>query len=72
MYWIPKIYKDGRDLNILNEKIMSLTLYKKLHHDKLESTFPSIVDFVFNVGDKNFIIIFNKGAAKKGKFILIK
>ena len=79
MYWIPKIYKDVRDLNIINEKIMSkllhymtLTLYKKLHHDKLKSKFPSIVDFVFNVGDKNFIRIFNKGAAKKGKFILIK
>ena len=38
MYWIPKIYKDVRDLNIINEKLMSnllhymtLTLYKKLH-----------------------------------------
>ena len=74
MYWIPKIYKDVRDLNIINEKIMSnllhyisLTLYKKLHHDKLKYKFPSIVDFVFNVGDKSFIRIFNKDAAKWGK-----
>ena len=74
MYWIPKIYKDVHNLNNINEKSMSnllqymtLTLHTKLHHDKLKSKFPSIVDFVFNVGDKNFIRIFNNGAAKLGK-----
>ena len=27
MYWIPKSYKDVRDLNIINEKIMSKLLH---------------------------------------------
>ena len=66
--------KDVRDLNIINEKLMSnllhymtLTLYKKLHHDKLKSKFPSIVDFAFNVEDENVIRISNNGVAKWGK-----
>ena len=66
--------KDVRDLNIINEKIMSnllhymtLELYKKLYHDKLKSKFLSIVDFAFNVGDENVIRISNNDAAKWGK-----
>ena len=66
--------KDLRDLNIINEKLMSnllhymtLALYKKLHHDKLKSKFPSIVDFAFNVEDENVIRISNNGVAKWGK-----
>ena len=66
--------KDVCDLNVINEKIMSnllhymtLALYKKLHHDKLKSKVPSIVDFAFNVGDENDIRISNNSAAKWGK-----
>ena len=44
-----------------------MTLHTKLHHDKLKSQFPSIVDFAFDVGDKNFIRISNNGTAKWGK-----